>query len=673
MPGYISAEQKVKMLAANVDSLNENDVEATGDVVIYSPEYVLKADRALYHRDSGEIELFGRVNVIKGGEVYAISDYVKINLSTDVADFETFMAINQESHTWMKSKKANYKDGVYQCDAQTLTSSCSADSPTWSIWSSSTRYDTNEKWLSLYNPVFFVKDVPVFYLPYFGYSTNKERRSGLLKPSFGYMSEDGFFYQQPIFIAPALGYDFEITPQYRSLRGEGIYGTLRFKDTQYSDGHIKIGTFKDKSDYQKDKDLKYNNHYGYELFYNRSKLFSSGDDQDGLYLDFRSIRDIDYINLQGNEQYGSTATLQTSRFNYFYRKDKDYLGLYAKYFQDTSKDDNDNTLQTLPTLHYHRFITPLLSKHLYYSFDARFVNHTREEGLGADQFEFNIPLTLTFPLFDDYLQFSASENIYYTAIHYDTDGYANASYKRNYHKLSLTTELSKPYRKLFHTVNFGLDLTLPSLDKKRGYFADFVTLNSEDKSVKASLEQRFYDEYGNDLLYHRMSQIRNLESDKYILGELENEIRYRLNDHLSLSNRLLYSHEHKSLSLVNSGISYSDSRYDIALSHYYSDNHQGSKREDVSLSGKARVNVNMKLFGSLNYDNQNRYVKTKSIGLSYGKRCWDYTVQYKEDTIPQLTSNGETTAIHNKTVLLEFRFNPIGAFMQEFSSSDSGN
>ena len=77
--------------------------------------------------------------------------------------------------------------------------------------------------MHLYNPVFYVGKVPVLYLPYFGFPTDKTRRSGLLIPEIAYLSEQGLYYKQPIYFAPMQSWDLEFDPQIRTRRGAGIY------------------------------------------------------------------------------------------------------------------------------------------------------------------------------------------------------------------------------------------------------------------------------------------------------------------------------------------------------------------------------------------------------------------------------------------------------------------
>lgn len=120
------------------------------------------------------------------------------------------------------------------------------------------------------------------------------------------------------------------------------------------------------------------------------------------------------------------------------KRENDYIGIYGKYYIDTSKISNDTTLQELPTLHYHRFANPLVFDNLLYSIDYNAKNYTRQEGVSAFQQEVSTPLTLHFSFLEDYLHVSVSENIYMTHVSYGNgaDDGSYGQYFNNYHRFS---------------------------------------------------------------------------------------------------------------------------------------------------------------------------------------------------------------------------------------------
>jgi len=109
------------------------------------------------------------------------------------------------------------------------------------------------------------------------------------------------FYSQSLFIAPDDNYDLEIIPQIRSQRGYGAYSYFRYADSPYSLLKLNAGFFTEKKDYQIDNDLDNKKHYGWSIDYERTKLFSSSNHQDGLYASINWLNDVEYETLENED------------------------------------------------------------------------------------------------------------------------------------------------------------------------------------------------------------------------------------------------------------------------------------------------------------------------------------------------------------------------------------
>ena len=68
----------------------------------------------------------------------------------------------------------------------------------------------------------------------------------MLLPTLGYSQDEGLYYSQPIYFAPAHNYDIELIPQVRTLRGNGAYVYYRYADSPDSMLRIKSGIFQEK-------------------------------------------------------------------------------------------------------------------------------------------------------------------------------------------------------------------------------------------------------------------------------------------------------------------------------------------------------------------------------------------------------------------------------------------
>ncbi len=113
-------------------------------------------------------------------------------MKNDIINQDPVFLMDNSSNIWSNSKEAN-KDKDLITLENSILSSCDCIDPIWSIRSSSSDYDTEAMWMNTYNPRLYIKNVPVFYLPYFGFPTDTTRRTGLLLPTMGYSSSEGFF------------------------------------------------------------------------------------------------------------------------------------------------------------------------------------------------------------------------------------------------------------------------------------------------------------------------------------------------------------------------------------------------------------------------------------------------------------------------------------------------
>lgn len=669
--------QNVEVLAKNVQK-DGSIIHAKGNVVLYSQKYLITADKADYNQKTGDLSLFGDITILEGVQYSSKTGKATLNLNTDIGTFSPLFFFNNVSNLWVSCKSANSSPQSY-ITKKSIVSSCNVQNPDWKINFSSGELNRKTNFLSIYNAVFYAGKVPLLYLPYFGFSTDKTRRTGLLRPDIGFSSSEGLYYSQSLYIAPYINWDLQIIPQIRTKRGTGVNTIFRYVDSPYSNLNIQSGLFKESSKYAKKNILVNTKHYGFELNYDRSKLFSGyfdGDTEDGLYLDFIYLNDVDYLNTKTNDG-ASYNKLATSTLNYYFKQDLDYYGLYAKYYIDTAKVSNKDTLQELPTLHYHRFSNSLFVDKLLYSIDIKSKNYDRSEGLTATQYEFNVPLTFYFLFLDDYLKFSASENVYLTYVDYSnaTAPRSYGQYLRNYHKFSLYTDLAKPYDSFYHTIYLGLDYVVPSKEKKSGYFADFIPINTEQKSLSLNLVEYFYNTQGDKKVSHTLKQQYFFSNYRYKYGDLENNINIYFSDNISFSNTIFYSHEYKRFSKIQNSLSYTNDIYGATITHTY-ENSTTTDSSYLTASISTDYFRNYHIYATLNYNFQSSYVKSWTFGFKRKKKCWDYSVVYSENTTPQLTSSSNNS-INKKGVYILFNLYPIGSidyqFTKETDSSVSGN
>ena len=249
----------------------------------------------------------------------------------------------------------------------------------------------------------------------------------------------------------------------------------------------------------------------------------------------------DYLNL-GSRDYRDLNSLVSSKINYFLADENNFYGAYARYYIDTSKLNNNTTLQEYPSFQYHRFLNNLFDERLRYSFDASFHNFYRPKGSYARNLNLDLPISYHNVFFGDFLHFAFTERFYASFVNYSNDPQKDHEYYfRNTHDLNLYTDLSKAYGNFFHTLNLGVNYILPgakSGEITQDYLEDY---EKENELTKLYAVQYFYNNEGQKKIKHRISlAYLNKQNEFY---ELENLLTYYFNENINFNSEMLYSYE----------------------------------------------------------------------------------------------------------------------------------
>lgn len=691
------ANDKVKIYASQMETLG-NIVTADNGITVLYEDYILTAQRAKYNKENGDLELFENIRVTKGESYKILGKYAKLNIAKKERYFKPFYMLDRESELWLSADTGETKSQDVDVTSGTL-SGCDPIDPIWTIDFSSTDYNTESKWMNIYNARIYIGDIPVIYTPYFGYSLDTTRRTGLLLPQLGLSDKEGFYYEQPLYIAEQNWWDLELRPQLRTNRGEGLYSNFRFADTKSSKGEISGGYFKEKTPYFLENRLQNDSHYGYNVKYDSEDFVNQWfdtnyDGQSGIYIDAGYMNDVDYINLSSNNvenQYTSSQIL--SRANMFYNTQKHYFGAYLKYYQDLTLANNDNTLQKLPTLHYHTYLSTFFKDHLLYSLDVQSTNVQRNINTNATQTDINLPVALQGALFDEYLNLSYKANLYmqHSAFRGEEEVvrpgvlYEDGYFARNHHTFAASTQLTRAYDEVSHVIGFGVTYNKYGNDKKTGFYETYADVNTTTQdaydlyslmdiqdSLQVDFVQYLYNTKAEQILFHRLAQ--NISKQKNIptqkntsgLGELENELELRITSYLSIYNNMFFNYDASKISKIFNTLALNKYGLNLSFSHLYRDSFeelmdQVNPRYTSYLTSNVTYdyNKNYSFIALYNYDMEATQQKSASIGFMYKKRCWDFGLRYAENRRPVLINNGTADFIDDRFIYLTVVLKPL--------------
>ncbi|WP_066359916.1 LPS-assembly protein LptD [Aliarcobacter cryaerophilus] len=685
--------EKLQLVAKDVDTKN-NIITAVGDVVAYSPTYYLSSDKMVYDKDKEILELFDNVLIIKDNKIQTQSNYAYVDMKNDIINQDPVFLMDNSSNIWSNSKEAN-KDKDLITLENSILSSCDCIDPIWSIRSSSSDYDTEAMWMNTYNPRLYIKNVPVFYLPYFGFPTDTTRRTGLLLPTMGYSSSEGFLYSQPIFIAPADNYDIELIPQIRTQRGYGSYANFRYADSPDSMLNLKTGYFKEFNNYRREEKLENSEHYGLDIDYERKNIFSTKKEhQDGVFTSIRYLNDIEYIILKEDDGNLGTDKKVESKVNYFYNTPEYYGGVYGKYYIDASKKSNANTLQELPQVQFHSYNKELFLENLIYSIDTKAQNFTRKEGLNAKIYDITVPISYTKNILDDYMYLGVENRTILTQYDYSNSLYNNLRYEdgtliQNRTSFIVGTDLLKPYSDYIHTLNLNASYDIPENLRKDGDLYNitvkenqplkydelsvFPTLQ-EQKTIKLSLNQSIYDKENlKQFINHKMSQsilYNSVDDPKF--QDLDNYVKIN-HDYGSLSGKVVYNMDDNKVveGSFDNSLSYEDLTF--SAGYYYSKktNNEFNTRDDLesyrlSTSYKLAKDYSIKYYE--NYDLQEKRRNRQGIGLNIDDSCWNLDLLLEKEITPRsryVQSTRSYDSYEQTIVYAVLMLKPIGGIRQK--------
>ena len=166
----------------------------------------------------------------RDNQINLLGDDAKIHLNTKDTDVRNahYQLVDRQGRG--SAESVELRDD-YRVMKNTTFTSCLQDDHSWSIYADEMRQHVKEEYAEMWHARFKVQGVPVFYTPYLQLPIGDRRRSGLLIPTLGHGSRDGYFYAQPVYwnIAPNL--DATLTPKYMSRRGWQLNSEFRYLTT----------------------------------------------------------------------------------------------------------------------------------------------------------------------------------------------------------------------------------------------------------------------------------------------------------------------------------------------------------------------------------------------------------------------------------------------------------
>lgn len=211
----------------------------SGHAQVEGPNLLVKADDITYNEDTGDLRAVGHVyyhNFERNEQLWAD----RVDYNTD-AETGTFYAVSGQATTRIDARPGVlttnnpfYFQGEWaerQGDHYILhngfITNCKVPDPWWRLKGPKFDIEPGERAIA-YRSIFWVRSIPIFFMPYFHKSLEKvQRKSGFLMPNLGNSSRRGFLFGVGYFWAINRSYD--VTYRFTDYTARGTAHNIDFR------------------------------------------------------------------------------------------------------------------------------------------------------------------------------------------------------------------------------------------------------------------------------------------------------------------------------------------------------------------------------------------------------------------------------------------------------------
>lgn len=428
--------------------INQNTfAQFKGKVEIDSSKAKIKADEALLNRQTQTLNATGNVSY-QDKNITVSSQKVQLNrVSNELLIEQSFYQLNKvQGHGKAEKIGLAEKSGINLIESSYTT--CPVDDEVWRIQASNIEITPKQSRGVVKHARFYIKDVPVLYLPYFSFPINDEKQSGVLYPNISSNSSTGLSVEQPVYWNIAPNYDLTLSPRLMTDRGLQLKTEFRYLTEQHS-GQANIEYLPNDRDLEIDND---------RYFY---RLFHSGQIGQNwrVNADINGLSDDNYIVDLGSDYYSRADThlYKTLGLSYFSQS----LDVTAQFRDFEVLGDHPDSYRALPEIRLN-YLTPMalgaefeVNSELAYFESGDLDNPTATR--------FHIAPTVRYPFKNQWSEFLAEATVLHTR--YIQDNIQNSTLDKN---ISRTLGQAKLYGSL-------------EFERPAHWFGDNVTQTFEPK------------------------------------------------------------------------------------------------------------------------------------------------------------------------------------------------
>ncbi len=209
-----------------------------GQVHLIQGNRQMLADEAKIYRNHKtdkleRIEASGHIQIAEPG-IKLMAPFATLNMidDTKTLDCAEYRLYNRNAHGEASHIIAFGKDRMI-LDQATYTT-CNPYQNTWYLKAKKIKLNKETGRGQSYHTRMYMKNIPIFYLPYLNFPIDNRRQTGFLFPSISYSSQSGAEISTPFYWNIAPNYDATITPRLLSKRGIDFEVETRYLTSRHS-------------------------------------------------------------------------------------------------------------------------------------------------------------------------------------------------------------------------------------------------------------------------------------------------------------------------------------------------------------------------------------------------------------------------------------------------------
>jgi LPS-assembly protein len=347
------------------NSQDDNIVTADGNVRVEWGAMTMTSRRAIYNRETRIINAYGDVVITKGDDILR-GESATWDLNSGRGELFKGAANRTDSSLSLTGDRIIRNEDRTLVLNGTQFTTCDSPNPSWKLSADKLDVDLDGYAVGR-NIIFYVKDTPVMYLPWFAFPATRDKKSGVLFPDIGYSKKRGAQLDLPLYwvISPSQDATFDLDMQ--TKRGVGLGMDYRYLRKRGSEGDL----------------------YGYLIYDTKESRWRGQLTQMHREIFSPDMNLRTSVNLTTDHDFRSDFDVKSGVYNSqsndtivnALKSWQQYaLNATLRYSQDLYADNNRDTLQTLPSIGLSAVRQEILSTPLYFDLDATASNFQRDNG-----------------------------------------------------------------------------------------------------------------------------------------------------------------------------------------------------------------------------------------------------------------------------------------------------